>query len=297
MHLIVHSEWQSTKFTLHLISQIIGKIKMTLTPQEPQWAHVALPLTINGFSTGVLHEGNNSLQLDVNLLEQKIFIHVNEQTEIINLEDGKSIKYYYEAIFHALRYHDIQVTINPKPQEMEYAKLLNEDDTPLEFNPQSAMKGLKLFHYAAHEQGKFLSKLRCRKVKPALFWGTFDVSSIIIRNLEHPFPEDKVIEKAAFDEQMIEFGFWLGDASKDTPTFFILPYPFLFKELPTDTLRPEAAYYDANLSEFFLSLKDASSEDIQSFFQTSFDILVHELGWEETAHYFLPLKMEKNSLL
>ncbi|WP_251047887.1 hypothetical protein [Planococcus sp. ISL-109] len=55
-----------------------------------------------------------------------------------------------------------------------------------------------MFQFALREQLKFVGPLRCRKMKPALFWGTFDVSLLILHGIREPFPQDKVIEKAAF---------------------------------------------------------------------------------------------------
>ncbi|MFC6117965.1 DUF5996 family protein [Macrococcoides bohemicum] len=64
-------------------------------------------------------------------------------------------------------------------------------------------------------------------MKPGLFWGTFDFTCILLYNEHIPFPDPaKVIERAAFDESMIEFGFWFGDDKFVGPTFFVLPYPF-----------------------------------------------------------------------
>lgn len=298
---IKHSEWKETKFTLHLISQILGKIKLETAQQEPQWAHVTLTLTLNGFTTGLLFVQDNLLQLDVDVRNSRISINVNGTIQDIAIEASKSIKDYFEGIFYILQSQGIEVTINPNPQEMDYKENLNEDDTPLTFNRQDAMKGLNLFQMALQEQMKFIGPLRCRKMKPALFWGTFDVSMIILHGIMEPFPEDKVIEKASFDEQMIEFGFWLGDKQVDVPSFYVLPYPFFFKDLNYPTLKPEQAYYDPSLSEYFLDMESVMatpnpSETVQEFFQTTFNILIEELGWEGCSYYFIPLKMSKQKV-
>lgn len=288
----LHSQWKETKLTLHLISQILGKIRLELAPPEPQWGHVSLPLTVHGFTTGLLMAGERTLQLDVHILEARIDVHVDEHTDSVSIESGKTIQDYYEAIFHILRTEGIHVSINPKPQEMSFTGRLDEDETPLVFDQTFARQGLRLFQRAAHEQLTYLAKLRCRKVKPALFWGTFDVSSLVVYSIEQPFPEDKIIERVAFDEQMIEFGFWLGDEVVDRPSYFVLPYPFLFRELPTSSLKPSSAYYDAEKSEFFLPLHEETADHVQGFLETSFDILMKEMDWTEHAYFFLPLKID-----
>lgn len=295
MQIPLHSDWHDTKLTLHLISQLLGKIRLQLAPPEPQWGHVSLPLTVNGFTTGLLFEGERALQLDVDLLSSCLVVHVEDQTDAILIEAGKTIKSYHDDLFNRLRTHGVDIRINPKPQEMTFQGLLDTDETPLAYDAAYARQGLRLFQRAAHEQLTYLSKLRCRKIKPTLFWGTFDVSSLVIYPIEHPFPEDKVIERVAFDEQLIEFGFWLGDDVTERPSYFVLPYPFMFRPLPTDTLKPEAAYYDAEKSEFFLPLDEGTSGEVQAFLSTSFDILMDEMDWTMRDHFFIPLKLEEES--
>ncbi|WP_249929400.1 DUF5996 family protein [Planococcus maritimus] len=194
MDVIKHSEWADTKFTLHLLSQILGKIKLETAQQEPQWAHVTLAITPNGFTTGLLFYEDQAFQVDLDIYESRIFINVEGNVQAVPIETAKPIKTYFKEIFEALASKNIQLGINPKPQEMPYKTNLNEDDTPLTFNWEQAIRGLKLFHFAAVAQLKFIGPLRARKMKPALFWGTFDVSSLVLPGIREPHPEDKVIQ-------------------------------------------------------------------------------------------------------
>ncbi len=293
--MIKHSEWKETKFTLHLISQILGKIKLKTAPQQPQWGHVTLPVTAEGFSTGLLSYNSRFFQIDLSITEASIKILVNGETHLISITDGKTIKEYYEEIFSVLSEKQIPLTINTTPQEMPYTTKFDEDDTPREFDQEKALQGLKLFQFAYHQELAFISPYRCRKLMPALFWGTFDISTLILHGKMEPFPENKIIEKAAFDEHFIEFGFWLGDDNTDDPSFFILPYPFQFHPLShQDDIEPEDAYYSADASEFFLHLKSESQmnpSDIQAFFRSSYHILIRELEWQGCSYYEIPLEM------
>lgn len=298
LDVIRHSEWADTKFTLHLISQILGKIKLETAQQEPQWAHVTLAITPNGFSTGLLFHRDKAFQIDLDIYESRILVNVDGNLCAVPLETNKSIKNYFEEIFAGLSSKGIELTINPKPQEMAYKTNLNEDETPLTFHWEHALRGLKLFQFALREQLKFVGPMRCRKMKPALFWGTFDVSLLVLHGIAEPFPQDKVIEKAAFDEQFIEYGFWLGDDKNDVPSFFTLPYPFINKDLDSSRLKPADAYWDASLSEHFLKLDSVAassnpSQAMQEFFRSTFDILSEELKWRDCSYYFTPLDMPK----
>lgn len=295
--LIRHSEWAETKFTLHLISQILGKIKLATAPQEPQWAHVALTVTPDGFSTGLLFANSHAFQIDVDIRNSRIALNVDGSVQNIELKTSKSIQQYYEEIFSALKAQDIPLAINLKPQEMAYTTPFDKDEAPREFHQPNALRGLRLFQFALLEQSNFVAPMRCRKMKPALFWGTFDVSMLILPGIMEPYPEDKTIEKAAFDEQMIEYGFWLGDELTDTPAFFVLPYPFLYKDLNDPSVKPPEAFYEKSKSEYFLMLdavaeKDNPGEEIRQFFRSTFEMLRKELQWQQCDDYFTPLKMK-----
>ncbi|MDN7242688.1 DUF5996 family protein [Planococcus sp. N028] len=302
MEMIKYSEWKDTKITLHLLSQILGKIRLEVAHQEPQWAHVMLPLTANGFSTGLLYGESHMFEVDVDIRHSLLHIQVDGETESMNLKDGTAIKTYYEFIFQTLDRLGVPVSIYPKPQEMDIREPLDQDTTHTVYKAEDALRGLELMHFALREELKFIAPLRCRKVKPGLFWGTFDVSTIIISNIPEPFPQDRVIEKAAFDEQFIEYGFWLGDDKTDTPSFFVLPYPFLYKDLNAPALEPKEAYYDETVSEYFLNMEAIlastdSSNYVQRFFHTTFDILTAELHWENCDYYSTPLLMKSQPTL
>ncbi|WP_416144106.1 DUF5996 family protein [Planococcus koreensis] len=141
LDIIKHSEWKDTKFTLHLISQILGKIKLETAQQEPQWAHVTLAVTPEGFSTGLLFHRDTAFQLDLDIINSRIQINVDGDSQHVPLEPSKSIKAYFDEIFQSLNSRGIMLSINPKPQEMAYTNRLNEDDAPLTFKQGDAVRG------------------------------------------------------------------------------------------------------------------------------------------------------------
>ena len=294
MEIMPFQEWKETKLTLQLLSQILGKIRLETAPQEPQWEHVMLEVTRNGFSTGMLVKEHKAFELEIDIRNSRLLVAVEDALETKRLEDGTSIQTYYEWIFSCLHQAGIHVHIHPKPQEMPVTVSFPEDQVHKRYDAEAAMKGLKMMQAAYREELAFIGPLRCRKIKPGLFWGTFDVSTLIVENIPEPFPEDKTIEKAAFDEQFIEFGFWLGDDDIAVPAFFVLPYPFQQKDLNSSALEPAGAYYDQNASEYFLPLtEEFDGKAIQRFFHTTFALLHEELGWKDREYFYRPLLMKK----
>ncbi len=156
------------------------------------------------------------------------------------------------------------------------------------------------FQFAWDAEQQFIAPFRQRKVYPGLFWGTFDVSCIIIYNELEDFPDDsKVIERAAFDEHMIEFGFWLGDDTIENPCFFTLPYPFVDGvELEVDDTFPTGSYFNSKMAEYLYEIKSevsqADTDETIRFLEASCKKSLECLKWQETQHFFEELKMDKN---
>lgn len=287
--------------TLQLISQILGKIKLNYAPQEPQWAHVVLDITTRGFSTGTLKCNDLYFEIETNLANHVITIKTTDHENNIQLTDGKSVRDYYYEIITVTQNLGLDIVINTKPQEMEIKTPFDVDTEHHHYNRQVASDILKWFQFATDVEQKFIAPIRMRKVYPGLFWGTFDVSCILIYKEHEPFPDDsKVIERAAFDEHMVEFGFWLGDNNDfDYPTFFVLPYPFVSgQELEVTEDFPAGSYFSEQMAEYLIEIEsdisEVEPETIIQFFNASLVKSAEYLNWQETDYYYRELKMDKN---
>ena len=293
-------EWENEKETLHLLSQILGKYKLECSYQEPQWEHVILDITVEGFTTGMLHYKDKDFYITVNLIDHVIEIRVDRNKESIELKNGLSIQYYYSEIKKVLEKHGLDMQINTTPQEFPDTTPFEKDSHHHHYDSEISGKVLDLMKFAYHAEAQFISSLRTRRVKPGLFWGTFDISSIIVYNSHQPFEDDsKIIERAAFDEEMIEFGFWFGDDNFKGPTFFVLPYPFADKKFECNDKFPEGSYFDENLGEFIIEVSNYNNDTIQDivkFFYESYSIFKDDLEWKNCEHFHLPLKMKGNNL-
>lgn len=286
--------------TLQLISQILGKMKLEYAVQEPQWAHVILDITSRGFSTGLLKCNESHFEVETDLIKNEINVRTSDDDASIELVDGKTIKEYYTEIINATKKLGLDISINTKPQEMETKILFEDDDKHHHYDENVASEILKWFMFAWNAEQHFIGPLRKRKVYPGLFWGTFDVSCILVYKELEPFPDDSlVIERAAFDEQMVEFGFWLGDDKFEYPTLFTLPYPFVHGvNLQVNEEFPAGSYFSPEMAEYLYEFKEGMSNEETAnalqFFEASFKKSVEYLNWNNTNYCFEQLKMEDN---
>lgn len=295
-----YKKYQDEITTMQLLSQILGKMKLNYAAQEPQWAYVILDITTRGFSTGLLKVNHQPFEMEINLLKDFISLETREAIAYVDLVDGKSISEYYAEIVKKAESLGIPMNIQTIPQEMSIKTPFEEDQEHHHYNQDFAMEMLKWFQLAWDVEQQFIAPIRQRKVYPGLFWGTFDVACILLYNQFESFVDDeKVISRAAFDEQMVEFGFWLGDDNFDYPTFFTLPYPFVEdKKLPIDESFPKGSYFSPKMAEYLLEIKEpideVNREEIIQFIEASCKKSLEYLEWENTHHYFEDLKMDRN---
>ncbi|NJH99361.1 hypothetical protein GLV88_02655 [Staphylococcus hyicus] len=292
--------WQKERDTLQRIAQMLGKYKLASAFQEPQWAHVILDVTTTGFSTGLLFYHDCTYTIQVDLQAHRIEIVTDRGRADYPLKDGTSIQTYYNWITRTLKQFDIDVSIHPIPQEVADLTPFDEDTVHHHYNEKISLEVLQLMKFAVRALSQFIAPFRARKVKPGLFWGTFDISTLLNYNAFHEtFKPSQVIEYAAFDEHFIEFGFWFGDETFEGPTFFILPYPFVDASFTFDQPLSDHAYFDTSLTELIYPLDAVTPEsfyDLQTFFNQGFHIFKDHLSWQHCQHYEVPLKMVQNQI-
>ena len=184
--------------------------------------------------------------------------------------------------------------INPVPQEMFTDIPFNDHKEAFEFDTVSARRFFEQNLFAYRSILGLVSSFRGKKIMPALFWGTLDMTRILYSGTECPYPDKGTIEEVAFDEKLIEFGYWTGDEAENEPMFFVLSYPFLEGSIPDDAVSPKEAFYSVEKAEYFLRLEDAFSyEDaqrvVEQFFKDSFALIAKNQKWENLDWLTKPL--------
>ena len=298
MKVLRYPEWQDTALTLHLLTQMMGKVKlMRLTPQ-PEWHHTVLAVTPEGFCTGLVPCGDNgakSFSLSLNLRQGQMTLKAADGgSSGFFLRDQTSVSEYYSEFKQMLEQAGCATPILSLPQEMSISAPFEEIIRKCDFNREDALAFHSMCLFAHNAILRFVSPFRGKKILPCLFWGTFDCTGILFGGEDRPFDRGGIIEKAAFDEQMIEFGFWPGDPAVADPSFFILPYPFLDGSLDNVETRPDKAVYSREKKEWFFKLEDVLGYPdpegaLQEFFRMGYAQAVKYEGWKNLEWLGRPL--------
>ncbi|MCC3277418.1 MULTISPECIES: DUF5996 family protein [unclassified Arthrobacter] len=291
-----YPDWQATADTLHLFLQMAGKVKVERSCPEPEWAHVRMPLTVQGIGTGVIPGPDTNFEIYFNLREHHVDVqNTNYIRTRLDLTDGLSVAGFYQQLMDALEFIEAPTPINTEPQEFYDPVPFDADTKHHSYDRHAVELFLDNLHFAQRSLSQFLAPVRGKVHLPAYWFGTMDISGAIYSGQSAPYPGKGAIAANSFDERFCEFGFWPGDPSSIEPAFYVMPYPFLSNIGSYGSmLAPPQAEFLTKSSEFILTLKDAfSTPDPQravvDFCRTSFDILQRMDPWSDIEWITEPL--------
>ena len=248
--------WQDTYDTLHMWTQIVGKIRKTLTPLVNHWWNVTLYVTSRGLTTSPIPYGTRTFEISFDFIDHKLDILTSEgPAKQIDLAP-KTVAQFYQELLESLRALNIDAKIHAVPDEVANPIPFAEDFTHKSYDPESAHTFWRILVTVdcvfKEFRGRFIGK--CSPVH--FFWGSFDLA--VTRFSGRPAPERPgadPITREAYSHEVISAGFWPGGGEIKGPAFYAYaaPEPSGFK---TARVQPEAAFYHSRMSEFFLMYDD-----------------------------------------
>lgn len=284
--------WQDTYTTLHMWTQIIGKIRLVQTPWINHSWHVTLYLTAQGLTTGTIPYEQRVFQIDFDFIAHQLRIVTSEgQTQTVELRP-RSVANFYQAVMNALSTLDISVVINTTPNEVANPVPFEQDETHAAYDADYAKRCWQVLLQSERVFRKFRSHF-CGKVSPVhFFWGSFDLAVTRFSGRpapEHPggvpnLPDD--VAKEAYSQEVSSAGFWPGEGL-GYPAFYSYAYPTPdgFKDA---LVQPATAFFHEELGEFVLpydEVRNAEKPDevLLSFLQSTYEAAANLANWDKAA--------------
>lgn len=284
--------WQDTYTTLHLWTQIVGKIRLVQTPWINHSWHVPLYLTARGLTTATMPYGTRIFQIDFDFIDHQLRIATSEgRTQALELRP-RSVANFYQAVMAALAALDIDLAIHTTPNEITDPIPFEQDETHNAYDADSAHRCWQVLLQSERVFREFRSYFQ-GKVSPVhFFWGSFDLA--VTRFSGRPAPEHPggvpnlpdVVAKEAYSQEVSSAGFWPG-AGLGYPAFYAYAYPTPdgFKAA---TVQPEAAFFHEELGEFVLpydAVRKAEEPDqvLLSFLRSTYEAAAHLADWDQAA--------------
>jgi hypothetical protein len=287
------AEWKDTASTLHMWTQVVGKIRLTWTPWINQSWHVTLYLTARGLTTSPIPHPAGIFEIRFDFIDHKLRILKSDgAVQVIELHP-KSVAAFYREVMAALSELKIDTRINTTPNEVEPAIPFDEDDKHRSYDPEYANRFWRVLLQSARVFQEFRSRF-CGKCSPVhFFWGSFDLA--VTRFSGRPAPPHPggvphlpdAITREAYSQEVSSLGFWPGNDAAPTPVFYSYAYPEPpgFSEAK---IQPDAAFYQPKLREFILpydAVRTAENPDkaLLEFAQSAYDAASTLGKWDRAA--------------
>ena len=287
------AEWKDTAVTLHMWTQVIGKIRLTLSPWTNHSWHVTLYVTSRGLTTSPIPHGAYTFEIQFDFIDHQLLIDKSDGARRTIPLKPQSVAEFYRAVMKALSDLKLPVTINTTPNEIENPIPFDQDEEHRSYDGEYANRFWRVLVQSDRVFKEFRSRF-CGKCSPVhFFWGSFDLA--VTRFSGRPAPPHPggvphlpdEITREAYSQEVSSLGFWPGNAAAPTPIFYSYAYP----EPPgfaQAKVHPDAVFYEAKLREFILpydAVRTATKPDqvLLDFAQTAYDA-ASELGkWDRAA--------------
>jgi len=284
-------EWETTYRTLHMWTQIVGKIRLALTPLENHFWNVALYVSPRGLTTSPIPYRGSTFAIQFDFVNHRLELQTANGDRALALAP-KSVAAFYRELFALLREAGIEVAINPKPQEVPNPIPLDQDDTHASYDPEYANRLWRILR----STDIVLQEFRARfigKVSPVhFFWGSFDLCCTRFSGRRAP-PRKGIITSESYSHECSSVGWWPGGGDIAGPAFYAYsaPEPAGCGEQP---VRPPAALYNNKLREFVLMYDDvrrakSPREEILQFAESTYEAGANLAGWDRAALERSPL--------
>ena len=285
---IPYAAWRDTKDTLHMYTQVIGKLRLALSPPEPQWAHVALYVTARGLTTGSVPFEDRVFQVDFDLIDHALSIATSDGgTHRIALVP-RTVADFYAMVMEALRSLGVDVSISIVPSEVADPIPFPQDTVHASYDRDSVGRFwralVQVDKVLRVHRGSFLG----RSSQVNFFWGTFDLAYTRYsgRPTEPP-PGSGLIYRHSADAEQICAGFWPGDERFPSPAFFSYTYPKP-EALEKAEILPRWASWSDEIGEFLLPYDHVRTApfpatDLLAFFHSTYEAGAALAGWDRKA--------------
>lgn len=281
------NEWQDTYETLHLWTQVVGKVRTALSAPMNHWWHSTLYVTARGLTTSPIPYGRGAFEVAFDFIDHNLLLQTSDGTSKALGLFPRSVAEFYHEFMSALHALGVEVTINPLPQEVLNPIRCDIDDVHASYDPEYAHRFWRALLQADRVfkqfRGRFIGK--CSPVH--FFWGSFDLAvTRFSGKLAPERPGADAVTREAYSHEVISCGFWPGGGGQEA-AFYAYAAPQL-AGLADAAIHPAAARYDGALGEFLLdyaAVRAADNPDarVLDFLQSTYEAAADRAGWDRAA--------------
>ena len=284
--------WKESCATLHLWTQIVGKVRLALTPLTNHWWNVPLYVSTRGLTTSPIPYGPRSFEVEFDFLAHTLLIRSSDgRSETFPLAP-QSVADFYQRFMAALKALDISVEIWKMPVEIADPIPFDRDRSHASYDPASAQTFWCILRSVDSVFKSFRNRFLGKSSPVHFFWGSFDLAVTRFSGRRAPERTDadpvlRKIMREAYSHEVISAGFWPGGGAVNDAAFYCYaaPQPDGFDKLP---VLPAGAFYHVGMGEYILMYADvrrtaSPTAALLQFLQSTYEAGASSAKWDRES--------------
>jgi Family of unknown function (DUF5996) len=280
--------WKDTYATLHMWTQIVGKVRLRLTPVVNHWWNVPLYVTARGLTTSRIAYGERAFELWFDFIQHQLVLDTSDGLRKTLPLEPCSVAEFYQKFMELLRSAQIEVKIWKMPVEIPNPIPFDQNRVHASYDRVSVEKFWRILLTVDAVFNLFRAGFIGKSSPVHFFWGSFDLAVTRFSGRRAPErPGIDAMTREAYSHEVSSVGFWPGSGNVQGAAFYsyAAPEPQGFKD---QRVRPDAAFYDRQLGEFLLIYDDvrkahSPTATVLEFCQSTYEAAATLGNWDRTA--------------
>lgn len=286
------NEWKDTYATLHMWTQIVGKIRLARTPWINHSWHTTLYVTSRGLTTSPIPYGDRTFQIDFDFIDHDLLIRTSDGAVRDVQLAPRSVADFYRELFAKMAELNLDIAIHGSPNEVAEPIPFERDVTHAAYDSEYANR----FWRALVQADQVFTKFRARfigKCSPVhFFWGSFDLACTRFSGRRAPVHPGGIphlpdwVTREAYSHEVSSCGFWPGSEQMPEAVFYSYAYP-VPEGFDSATFGPRGAYFSKDMKEFIFpyeQVRQFTSPDdaLLEFLQTTYEAAADAGHWDRS---------------
>ena len=282
------AEWSATYATLHMWTQIVGKVRLAFTPSVNHWWHVPLYVSARGLTTSAIPCPIGNFEIEFDFLDHILRIATSRgETKTMKLAP-RSVANFYAEFLSMLSSLGINLKIWPMPVEIPNPIRFDRDTTHASYDPVYANRCWRILSSVDRVLKEFRGRFIGKASPVHFFWGSFDLAATRFSGRRAPErPGADYMTREAYSHEVSSVGWWPGGGDIAAPMFYSYgaPAPAGFSDA---VVRPAQAFYNKQLGEFLLPYDDVRTATdpaatLMEFAQSTYEACANLGHWDRAA--------------
>lgn len=287
------AQWQDTYATVHMWTQIVGKIRLVQTPWVNHSWHVTLYVTARGLTTSPIPHDARMFEIDFDFIDHQLVVRSSDGARRTLALVPRAVADFYGELMSILTELGLPVHIHTKPNEVERAIPFPSDREHRAYDADYINRFWRILVQTDRVMQPFRARFLGKCSPIHFFWGSFDLAVTRFSGRTAPphpggvpnFPD--WVAREAYSHEVSSCGFWPGGGAVPMPVFYAYAYPEP-AGFSAATVQPSSAFYSADLHEFVLPYEavrtaDAPEEVLGSFLQSTYEAAADLAHWDRSA--------------